>query len=437
MIKPEIDTNSIAEIICLGPAHTPGCGVFKGIHELLHGYYGVYENGALSLKQYWRLEDKICNDTFDQVTEKVRTLVLDSIKSQIALDVPMGTLLSGGLDSSIVTAVASKCYGEAGKVLQTFSVDYKDNDKYFQANQFQPGSDQPYIEEMVNFLKVEHHKILLDGEDLASALYAAVDARDLPGMADIDSSLLLLSKEVSKHVKIALSGECADEIFGGYPWYRNKEVRDYQGFPWARTPDFRASFLRPEFAVDIHDYIQERYQKTVEESAILPDTDPLERRMKEMVNLNFQWFAQVLLYRQECMSKHGGLEIRAPFCDHRIAEYLYTIPWEMKDYEGREKGLLRYAMTGLLPDNVLWRKKSPYPKTHNPSYLALVSAMLKEVISDADAPVLRYVRKESLEALMTTTSPTPWFGQLMTTPQTIAYFLQFNYWLKKYNPSHL
>lgn len=430
LIKPEIDTNTIAEIMLLGPGRTSGCGVFKGIEELMPGFYGDYKDSNLKLRRYWHMQDKPHTDSFDQTVEKTRVLLLDSIKRQMVSDVPIGTFLSGGVDSSVISAVANGHLQKENKTLHTFSVDYKDNAQFFEANRFQPGDDRPYIEEMVKFLGSEHHQIILDTDELADALYAAADARDLPGMADIDASLLLFSKKVKEHVSVALSGECADELFGGYPWYRDKDIREYEGFPWSRSTDYRASFLRPELAIDADEYIRERYARTIAGSDILPGTSPLERRMKEMVNLNFHWFMQTLLDRNDRMTMYSGLEVRVPFCDYRIVEYLYTVPWEMKDYQGREKGLLRHAMDGLLPENVLWRKKSPYPKTHNPSYLKVVQGMLREVIADPNAPILQFIRKEALESLLNEARPIPWYGQLMTTPQTIAYFLQFDYWLR-------
>ena len=438
LVKPEIDVNSIAEIILMGPGRTPGCGVFKSITEVPPGCYGFYEAKAknpfpFKLHQYWHLEDRPHRDTFDQTVEKVRSLILDSIEGQLISDVPAGTFLSGGLDSSIISAVAANRFRQEGKILDTFSVDYKYNEIFFKENPFQPGNDQPFIEEMVQYLGTNHHRILLDTEDLTEALYAAVDARDLPGMADIDASLLLFTKEVKEHVSVVLSGECADEIFGGYPWYRDKEIRETAGFPWAKSTEYRTNFLRPEITKGLSGYIEERYNKTIEDTRVLPCSSPLERRMKEMVNLNFKWFMQTLIDRTDRMSMYSGLEVRVPYCDYRIAEYLYTVPWEMKDYQGREKGLLRCAMEGLLPESVLWRKKSPYPKTHNPAYLASVSAKLREVIECPDSPVLQFIKKDALEDLLISEISVPWYGQLMTTPQTIAYFLQFNYWLEKYD----
>lgn len=436
-VEPEVDREGIAQLMLLGPGRVPGSGVFKDICELLPGECGYFDptDSSLRLRRYWRLEDHPCEDSFEQAVEKVRYLVLDAITRQLSADVPVCTFLSGGLDSSIISAVADRYFTERGERLHTVSVDYKDNEKYFKAGKFQPNSDPAFIEIMKNSLNAEHHLVIIDTPELVQALYKAVDARDLPGMADVDSSLLLFCEEIKKIATVALSGECADEIFGGYPWYRDPEIREREGFPWAQSTIWRSGFIRPEVLgkVDPSEYVDYYYRKTVSESSILPDTQKLERRMKQMMNLNVDWFMQTLLDRKDRMSMYSSLEVRVPFCDHRIAEYLYTLPWEYKDHNGYEKGLLREAMKGLLPEEVLWRKKSPYPKTHNPSYMKAVSEELVKVMSEPDAPIFSIVRPEALSELMGSERTVPWYGQLMTTPQTIAYFLQLNYWLKKYS----
>ena len=275
---------------------------------------------------------------------------------------------------------------------------------------------------------------MLDTPALAEALYAAVDARDLPGMVDVDSSLLLFCGEIRKEVTVALSGECADELFGGYPWYRDADVRRVNGFPWAQSTAYRAKFLRPELAekIDAQAYVQDAYERTIRAAEKLPEDSPLESRMREMMKLNLDWFMQTLLDRKDRMSMYNSLEVRVPFCDYRIAEYLYNVPWEYKDWNGYEKGLLRTAMQDVLPPEVLWRKKSPYPKTHNPSYLRAVSEMLRKVLDAPDAPVLQIVRREMLEQLLDSEESVQWYGQLMTRPQIMAYFVQMDYWMRKY-----
>ncbi len=432
-VEPIIDENSIAEIMFIGPGRTSGCGVFKGINEVKPACCGFYSKNGIRIKKYWVLKDKEHNDTFEQTVETVRELVKDSITRQLISDVPVGTFLSGGLDSSIISSIANTYFKEKGQRLMTFSVTYEDNDKFFKSSKFQPNSDTEFIKKMVEYLDCEHHLITLKHEDLADALYTAVDARDLPGMSDVDASLLLFCKEIKKHCTVALSGECADEIFGGYPWYRDKEIRAVNGFPWAQSTKYRKSFIRDDIKLpDAEEYVYSRYRNTLINTSKISDISPLESRMKEMMKLNLDWFMQTLLDRKDRMSMYNALEVRVPFCDYRIAEYLYSVPWEFKDYKSYEKGLLREAMKGVLPSEVLWRKKSPYPKTHNPIYFEIVSNRLREIIADDSSPIFQFVKKSELIALLNEDKNEPWYGQLMTTPQTIAYFIQINYWLEKY-----
>lgn len=436
-VRAEIDHTGIAELLCIGPGRTPGQGVFKDILELEPGCCGLYAEGKWVWRRYWKLTDREHTDTFEQTAEKVRYLVLDAIRRQMVSDVPIGTFLSGGLDSSLISAVCAMELKARGELLQTFSVDYENNEKYFVPGKFQPNSDPSFIRIMERSIDSRHNWTVLAPEDLVGALEAATIARDLPGMADVDFSLLAFCGQIRKKVKVALSGECADEIFGGYPWYRDPEVRAVDGFPWAQNTKHRASLLARDIKINAEEYVRERYRQTLAESDILPGTSPQERRMKEMVNLNYRWFMQTLLDRKDRMSMYHGLEVRVPFCDYRIAEYLYGVPWEFKDHDGYEKGLLRHAMRGILPEEVLWRKKSPYPKTYDPKYLELVSARLREVLARKDAPIFQIIDRQALEALLTNESPWPWYGQLMKTPQTIAYMLQINFWLEHYKVSVL
>ena len=432
-VKAQIDEQGAAEVLLLGPGRTPGCGVFRGIDEIEPGCCGYYTGGKLQLRHYWELKDREHRDGFEETVQNVRYLVTDAIRRQMVSDVPIGTFLSGGLDSSIITAICAKELQEHGKQLMTFSVDYVDNDKYFVPNKFQPNSDGHYIRIMQEHLQTDHHWCVLSAKDLVDSLEEAVIARDLPGMADVDISLLAFCKKIKEHVTVALSGECADEIFGGYPWYRDPEVRALEGFPWAQNTKQRMCMLSPALKGKLkEDYIHSRYEKTCQGSHILPDTIRLERRMKEMVNLNQTWFIQTLLDRKDRMSMYSGLEVRVPFCDYRIAEYLYGVPWAFKDYQGKEKGLLRIAMEGLLPKEVLWRKKSPYPKTFDPEYLRIVSERLEKLLNE-DTPLFDLVDREAARQLLHSEYAWPWYGQLMKVPQTICYLLQIDFWLRHYN----
>lgn len=437
-VPPRVDAEGLAQVLLLGPGRVPGSGVFQNVRELLPGQCAWYEadTGRLTSRRYWQLVDHEHPDDFAATARKVRELLLDAIQRQLVSDVPVATFLSGGLDSSLISAVADANFTARGKTLHTFSVGYKDNKRYFRETKFQPGADAPFIRRMNEVLHAQHHWVSLDTSDLVPALYDAVEARDLPGMADVDASLLAFCRRIKPCATVALSGECADEIFGGYPWYRDPAVRERYGFPWAQSTAYRASFIKPGVlgSIDPAEFVDRHYRTTLEQTSVRPGLSATEQRMRQMVNLNFTWFMQTLLDRKDRMSMYSGLEVRVPFCDYRIAEYLYSVPWKFKDYQGKEKGLLREAMQGVLPQEVLWRKKSPYPKTWNPAYLAAVSKELNTVLEDPAAPLLRVVRTDALEQLLASgaDNPVPWYGQLMTTPQTIAWFVQLNHWLQTY-----
>ena len=433
-IPHEIDSQGVSELILIAPGRTASCGVIKGIKEVKAGCCGFYNQDGLKLHEYWRLKAYELHETFEQTAEHVRELVLDSIQRQLVSDVPVCTFLSGGLDSSLISSVASSEMKKHNKILDTFSIDYRGNDKYFQKSHFQPNSDPEYIQCMVDYLGTNHHWTVVDTPELVNALYDATEARGLPGMADVDASLLIFCREIKKYGTVALSGECSDELFGGYPWYRDKDIRMTDGFPWSQSTAYRKSFLSDYYSEKINadEYVYSAYRNTADYAMKLPTDSPLEYRMREMTQLNFDWFMQTLLDRKDRMSMYSGLEVRVPFCDYRIAEYLYNVPWEYKDYQGREKGLLREAMKEWLPEKVLWRKKSPYPKTHNPAFLDAVTQKLSVIMEEKDNILFEIVKREQLEKLLKHEDYVQWYGQLMNLPQTIAFFIQLDYWLKHF-----
>lgn len=432
-IDPVITPEGIQELMFMGPGRTPGCGVFQGVHELLPGEYAVYNRSGLVRKAYWTLKDRENHDTMAEAIEKTRFLVEDSIAHQLYGNTSIGAFLSGGLDSSIVSSVAARHMG----TLNTYSLDYQNNKEHFTATRFQPTSDDSYMEQMAKHIGARAHRVTLQTEELISSLNEAATARGLPGMADVDSSMLLLCREAHKTSDVVLSGECADEIFGGYPWFRDPEIRATVGFPWAQNTAYRASFLTDDLRnhLDPEGYVQSRYQEAIASADILPNTSPIEKRMKEMMVLNLYYFMQTLLARNDCMSKCSGLTVRVPFCNKEIVEYLYTVPWEHKELGGMEKGLLREAFKELLPKEVLHRKKSPFPKTWDPMYKDAVSDLLRQELEGTNSPLLSFLKKDRLLELCEEDRSLPWYGQLMTTPQTIAYFLQMAHWLRFYHVS--
>lgn len=440
-IEAKLDEQSIAELFGIGPARTAGLGIFKNIYEIKPAHFGIFNESGLHIERYWKLESKVHTDSLGKTCDNVRFLLEDSISRQLVSDVPLCTFLSGGLDSSIITLYASKyCKKHNLPPLNTYSVDYVDNDKNFVKTDFQPNSDNYYINLMTERLNTNHHTVVLDTPELASALEDAMIARDFPGMADVDSSLLLFCKNVKQDATVSLTGECADEIFGGYPWFFRADALNSNTFPWSIAITERQNLLNPQIAskVNLKNYIDYRYQESLNEVDIL-DEDSMETAEKRRIShLTLNWFMQTLLDRSDRMAMYNGFELRVPFCDYRLAEYVWNIPWEMKALHGREKGLLRYIMKYLLPEEIVDRKKSPYPKTWNPTYLATVKDMLTKIMNDSNAPINNLLNRNYILKILETDGKAftrPWFGQLMTGPQLMAYLCQVNMWLERYNPS--
>lgn len=434
-IEPVVNEEGLNEIFMLGPAKTIGKAIFKDISELPPAHFMVYKDGILKVSSYWQLTAMEYGESEEQAVEHTRALVEDSIKRQLVSDAPLATFLSGGLDSSIISKVAADHFAMQGKQLATYSVDYTDNDKYFKKSLFQPNKDSDYIGVMANAINSDHHNIVLDNTAVADALAQAAVARGVPGFADVDSSLLLFCREVKKDFTVCLSGECADEIFGGYPWYHKKEILFENCFPWSRSTAARRAVLKPGFLPHGEEYLQNAYEQTLRNVPCLDSDTPFEKRMREMFVLNLNWFMQTLLYRKDVMSMESSLEVRVPFCDWRLVEYAYNMPWSIKSLDGREKGILRKAFENDLPYEIAWRKKSPYPKTHNPVYFKRVCKLVNTALEDSKSPLGDMINKNAvIEMMKDPDSMTePWYGQLMRVPQVLAYIYQIYVWIKNYN----
>lgn len=436
--EPVVDEEGMAEIFGVGPARTPGHGIYKDMKELKPGHCMVADRNGLSIRAYWELESKPHEHDVFETAARVRELLFDTVQRQLISDVPVCSLLSGGLDSSALTAIAAEYYASTGQgAVPTYSVDYVDNDKHFKANAFQPNADAPWIKRMSDHLGTIHYSVEFDTPELVESLKNAVIARDTPGMADVDGSLYLFCREIKKGATVAVSGEAADEIFGGYPWFHREDSLQADTFPWALKVKERTTILSGEAAAYIRPevYAGDRYRQALSEVPHLDGETEQQRRMREISYLNITRFMPTLLDRKDRMSMAVGLEVRVPYCDHRLVEYVWNIPWEIKTAGDREKGILRQALKGVLPDDVLFRKKSPYPKTHNPNYMTAVRTQLREILHDPSSPLLPFVNVKQLKEMTKpdgSTSDFPWFGQLMTTPQLFAFLIQTDYWLRTY-----
>lgn len=437
-VKAVLDSSGLNEILALGPARTPGSGIFKGFHELLPGTYMTCSRHGCHTTNYYHLESHPHFDSYDTTVEKTSFLIQDAIKRQMVSDVPICTFLSGGVDSSVVSAVCASELQKKGEQLTTFSFDFTENDKYFKANSFQPSQDRPYVDKMAGYIHSEHHYLECSNTMQADLLTRSVDAHDFPCMADIDSSLLYFCQEVSQSHKVVLTGECADEVFGGYPWFHREEMLKSDTFPWTPSLEPRKKLLSEELVTELHmeDYVQNSYHNSICEINVLPEENETETNRRRIGYLNIRYFMQTLLNRMDRTSMHTGLEARVPFADRTLVDYVFNIPWEMKAKGGVVKNILRQASKGLLPDEILFRRKSPYPKTYNPYYENLLAKRLRETL-DSESPLKPLLNLAALQPFLDRPKNygTPWYGQLMAGPQMIAYLLQIDYFLRKYHVS--
>lgn len=437
-LQPVLDRAGLNEVFSIGPARTNGCGVFQGIHEVLPGHYLLCSRDGIHRECYWKLESHPHEDSYLDTIEKTAFLVEDSIRRQMVSDVPICTFLSGGVDSSLVSSICARELKKKNKQLQTFSFDFVGNQENFQASSFQPSQDRPYVERMVEFLHSDHHYLECSTQAQADLLEASVLAHDLPAMADVDSSMLYFCSLVQPHCKVTLTGECADEIFGGYPWFHREECFHAHTFPWTMDLKARQVLLSDEFLTELHmeDYVQNAYEASLSQVPALPGESAAEARRREISYLNLRWFMQTLLNRMDRASMYSGLEARVPFADHRIIQYLWNIPWEMKAKDDVVKNLLRQAGHGMLPDEILFRRKSPYPKTYDKGYEALLAGRLRQIMEDSSSPVLRFLDTRKVEKFLSSPSDygKPWYGQLMAAPQMMAYVIQIDFWLRRYGP---
>lgn len=431
-MSADVDKFGLWELLYLSPNFVSGRSVFKNIVELEGAECLIFDKNGLRKRKYWQIEAIPYFKDRDYAIEKTGFLVSDAIKRQLVSDVPLCVLLSGGLDSSVVSAIASEEYRADGKTLDTYSFEYEGNKDSFKTSLFQPQRDDEFATLASKYMKTNHTVLTAPTLDIANDLEQATLYRDLPGQADIDSSLYYFCHEIKRRHTVGLSGECSDEIFGGYPWFYRPEMLYSDFFPWIHAPRLRASLFKDDISRsdEGYDYVKGIYRDSLSACPVLKDDSDEMRTSRIASYLSVNYFMTSLLQRKDRMSMASGVEIRVPFADHRIFEFVFNVPWKIKFEGGVEKALLRNSMRGHLPNEILWRKKSPYPKTHNPKYLEAVLSMLKARLKSGG-----YL-SEALDmgALfdMLGTGKT-WFGQLMGDAQMVAWLIQLDIWVEKYN----
>ncbi|MEN7431014.1 asparagine synthase (glutamine-hydrolyzing) [Chromobacterium sp. TRC.1.1.SA] len=417
---------------------TPEAAVFAGMHEVRPGQVVTIDRNGLRKRRYWQLEAREHADDLPTTIRTVRELLDDIVERQIIADVPLCTLLSGGLDSSVVTALAAKSMQRQGKV-RSFSVDFVKHGVEFEADYLRGSPDAPFVRDLAAHAGTDHQEILLESRELADPrLRAAVlGAQDLPPAywGDMLPSLYKLFEAIRAQSTVALSGESADEVFGGYRWFHDAAAVDGDTFPWLAGSSGSffdgQSLIAPGLLreLDMPGFRRDSYAQALSEVPRLASDTPKEKRMREISHMHLTRFVQALLDRKDRMSMAVGLEVRVPFCDHRLVEYVFNAPWSMKNFDGREKSLLRAAGKDVLPDSIVQRVKSPYPATQDPAYEQALRQGLTRVLDDSRSPALPLLDKAAAWKLLDRP-----FGKTSTSPERagLEMALGLNEWLLRH-----
>ncbi|MCX5441990.1 asparagine synthase (glutamine-hydrolyzing) [Streptomyces sp. NBC_00056] len=401
LAKPRVTLDGLRELFTI--VKTPGHAVWDGMHEVEPGTVVTVDRGGLRQRAYWTLETRPHTDDRDTTIATVRSLLDDIVRRQLVSDVPRCTLLSGGLDSSAMTAIAARQLGEQGETVRSFAVDFVGQTENFVADEMRGTPDAPYVHDVAQAAGTDHRDIVLDSNDLADPEVRArvIRARDIPaGFGDMDASLYLLFRAIREQSTVALSGESADEVFGGYLQFFDEEARSADTFPWLvrMSQHFGddSDVLRGDLsgALDLDGYVRDSYAGAVRGIQRLAGESDFEYRMRKMCHLHLTRFVRVLLDRKDRTSMAVGLEVRVPFCDHRLVEYVYNTPWSLKSFDGREKSLLREATADVLPKSVYDRVKSPYPSTQDPKYAVALQNHAKDLLAQPSHRVFDLVDRE-------------------------------------------
>jgi asparagine synthase (glutamine-hydrolysing) len=445
LVQPEIDNSGLSEIFAF--RRTPGSGIYKDIHELRPAHYALFTLHQTVIQPFWSLRSAAHTQNAEETAEFIRSLLIDTVRRQLIADVPVVTMLSGGLDSSGLTALAAREFKQAGKMLDTYSIDFVDSAENFEGSLIRPDLDAPWVKHVADYVGSRHHTVIVDTPELIENLLVPMRAHDLPAIGQIETSLYLLFKAMKQHATVALSGESADEVFGGYPWFHNQAVIDTPTFPWLAMMMLRSggngnmsrarSAMTGWLADDVirrarpGEFIAQQYRQALAEVPRREGESAQTTRMREIFYLHLTYFLPMLLDRKDRMSMATGFEVRVPFCDYRLVEYVWNIPWDMKNTGNIEKGILREAFKGILPDDARTRKKSAYPSTQNPSYLDALRQWTLHILDNKNEPIHNFIKPEVMRAIA---------EQKIALPGEAGVFLfekviQTNAWFREYKVS--
>nr|WP_151119391.1 asparagine synthase (glutamine-hydrolyzing) [Hypericibacter adhaerens] len=408
-VQPRVNREGFCELLTF--AKNPEATVYAGMHEVRPGQIVRVSRRGLTKHRYWALTAQEHDDDLLRTVDNVAGLMEDIVQRQIVSDVPLCSLLSGGLDSSTVTAMANRAIADReGGRIRSFSVDFAEHGSAFVAGDFHKTPDTPFVRDFVDHIGCDHTEVVLDSRSLADRDLgrAVLEAADFPlsVSGDMFASLYRLFQAVRQNSTVALSGESADEVFGGYSWFHDPQTVNAGTFPWIAANISKAfdgtQVLDPGLRerLDLAGFEADSYASAIAETPQLAGESAAERRMREISYLHLTRFVQFLLDRKDRMSMAVGLEVRVPFCDHRLVEYVFNIPWEMKTFDGREKSILRAVARGLLPRSILERVKSPYPSTQDPAYEQAVREEVAEMLEDRSHPAAPLFDRAAIRGLL-------------------------------------
>ncbi len=425
-----IDKDGLCELLGMGPSHSQGKTIFKDIYELKPGHYLKWKKGSpIEEHVYYQLEAKEFHLSYEDTKKRVRFLLDRAIQRQMISDVDLSTFLSGGLDSSIISTIVAM----HKDTLDTYSISYENSE--FKENAFERSRDSDFTHLVSDAISSTQHDIMIDNSSLVEGLKKAVLIRDTPGMTDIDSSMYFLATKIREKHRLGLSGECADEVFGGYPWFYEKK-RKLSTFPWIRNLDYKESLLSPKYKKILHlkEYVMNEFQMAIQETPTLPSDSRTTIRDRQLSYINMKYFMTNLLDRKDRLTMAASIEVRVPFCDKDLVDFLYNVPFQYKYRNKVEKKLLRDAYEGTVIDEVIQRKKSPYPKSNSSEYHEEVVQLLKHTLEDKNSILYEIFDIEKIQAIIDSKEEleVPWYGQLMRKTAFLAYLYQIDYWFKAY-----
>ncbi|HSR24097.1 MAG TPA: asparagine synthase-related protein, partial [Candidatus Eisenbacteria bacterium] len=388
-VEAAIDEDGARQL--LGRQRTIGATVWRGLSEVRPGELVTVCRTGCSARRYWRLEPRPHVHDARKTVSTVRELLEDVLRLQVDGDEPASSLLSGGIDSSAVAAVADlECRRRGTAPIRTYSVGFLGSDESFRPDELRPTLDAPYARLAAEHLGAAHTEAVIDSVELCEQASRSLILQlyDRPPVQeDYAGSLLRLYAETGRSSASILSGELADEQFR----YEGQNM-DADCFPWhvalGGVPPFSILRRDLEQRLGLDEFYRRQYAEALAESALVEDGDR-GRMARRFTYLHLTRYSPVLLERQDRMSAAAGVDVRMPFGDHRLIEYVFNVPEDIRLFDGgRSKSVLRAAVADLLPREILERPSSQHPVPRGDAYDDVIAEEFRALAGQRSAPIM-------------------------------------------------